>query len=147
MTVLTLLPAEIFQWSYYHTWASASDWGLQMDLGKERRDSFARALQPVSPSRVALGHSAGRQITGAKLVITLRGLGQTSAFEVASLQTGLRCSWAVSAPSALTGSSCCCLHLGQHQPKEYSLLSLLMSSWERRVATLSLNTNFNSSFC
>lgn len=140
MTVLTLLPAEIFQWSYYHT--CASDWVLQMDLGKERKDSFAHALQPVSPSRVSLGHTAGRQITGAKLVITLRGHRQTSAFEVASLQTGRRCSWDV---NALTGFSCCCLCLGQHQPKEYSLLSLL-TSWERRVATLSLRTIFTSSF-
>lgn len=45
---------------------------LRVDLGKESRDSFAHALQPVSPSRVALGHT-GRQITGAKLAITLRG--------------------------------------------------------------------------
>lgn len=147
MTVLTLLPAEIFQWSCYHICASASDCGLQMDLGRERRDSFAHALQPVIRSREALGHTAGSQVTGTQLVITLRGHGQTSAFEAASLQTGLGCIWDVSAPSALTDSFCCCLYLGQHQPEEYSLLSLLMSSWDRRVATLILRTIFNSSFC
>lgn len=71
-----------------------------MDLGKESRDSFARALQPASPSRVALGHTAGRQIAGAKLATTLRGHSKPLILRCISTDRA-ESSWDVRAPSAL----------------------------------------------
>lgn len=56
-----------------------------MDLGKKGEI----ALLTAGPRRAALGHAAGRQVTGAEPVLTLRGDRQSSAAAAASLQAGM----------------------------------------------------------